>query len=113
MGFSGCLSKEVHCHFRPKELAHFLLLCLPGFIVGGGGVSTFGVWYPAFWIVIMVGFFGFLEIRVMCSHCPHCAEDEKTLGCWANHGSPKLWEYRPGPISTIEKMTFFAGLAVV
>ncbi len=107
------VSKEVHCHFRPKELAHFLLICLPGFIIGGAGVLAFGIWPLAFWIAIIIGFFGFLEIRVMCSHCPHYAEDGTTLGCWANHGSPKLWKYRPGPMSAIENMTFFGGLAVV
>jgi hypothetical protein len=107
------VSKKVHCHFRPQELAHFLLICLPGFIVGGAGVLAWGVWSLVFWIAIIIGFFGFLEIRVMCSHCPHYAEDGTTLGCWANHGAPKLWKYRPGPMSLIEKMIFCGGLAVV
>ena len=107
------VSKELHCHFRPKELAHFILIWLPGFIVGGAGVLASGVWYLAFWIAAIIGFFGFLEIRVMCSHCPHYAENTTTLGCWANHGSPKLWKYRPGPMSVIEKMLFFGGLTVV
>jgi len=103
----------VHCHFRPKELAHFLLICFPGFFVGGAGVLAFGTWPLMAWIAIIIGFFGFLEIRVMCSHCPHYAEDGLTLGCWANHGSPKLWKYRPGPMSAPEKLAFFCGLAVI
>lgn len=107
------VSNEVHCHFRPKELVHFILICFPGFIVGGAGVLAFGALPLAVWVTVIVGFFGFLEIRVMCSHCPHYAEDGKTLGCWANHGSPKLWKYRPGPMSVIEKLIFFSGLAVV
>jgi hypothetical protein len=28
-------------------------------------------------------------------------EKGNTLGCSANHGSPKLWKYRPGPMSTV------------
>lgn len=107
------VSKDVHCHFRPKELAHFFLICFPGFLIGGAGVLVFGTLPLVVWIAIIVGFFGFLEIRVMCSHCPHYAEDGTTLGCWANHGSPKLWKYRPGPMSVIEKLTFFGGLVVV
>ena len=107
------VDEVVHCHFRPKELAHFLLICFPGFLVGGAGVLAFGTWPLAVWIAIIIGFFGFLEIRVMCSHCPHYAEDGLTLGCWANHGSPKLWKYRPGPMSPLEKLAFFGGLAVV
>ncbi|MCP4256003.1 MAG: hypothetical protein GY774_00580 [Planctomycetes bacterium] len=103
----------VHCHFRPKELAHFLLIVFPCFLIGGAGVLTSGVWPLAVWIAITVGFFGLLEIRVMCSHCPHYAEEGSTLGCWANHGSPKLWKYRPGPMSALEKQLFIGGLAVV
>ena len=104
---------EVHCHFRPVELVHFLLISLPGFLIGGAGVLTAGAWSLAAWIAIIVGFFGFLEIRVMCSHCPHYAEEGPTLGCWANHGSPKLWKYRPGPMSALETSLFFGGLAAV
>jgi hypothetical protein len=60
-----------------------------------------------------LGFFGFIEIRVMCSHCPHYAEEGKSLKCWANYGSPKLWKYRPGPMSAKEKTVFFGGLVAV
>ena len=62
---------------------------------------------------MIVGFFGFLEIRVMCSHCPHYAEPGYSLKCWANYGSPKLWRYRPGPMILIEKTIFFGGFIVV
>ena len=107
------VSKEVHCHFRPKELAYFLLICSPGFIVGGAGILAYGVWFLAFWIAVVFGFFGFLEIRVMCSHCPHYAEPGSSLKCWANYSSPKLWRYRPGPMSGVEKIIFFAGLITI
>jgi hypothetical protein len=26
------------------------------------------------WIATFVAYFGFIEIRVLCSHCPHYAE---------------------------------------
>ena len=111
---TGCpVKNSVHCHFRPKELIHFLLISFPGFLVGGAGIVTFGIWSLAIWISIIIGFFGFLEIRVMCTHCPHYAENGKTLGCWANHGSPKIWKYRPGPMSASENLLFFGGLSVV
>lgn len=61
----------------------------------------------------MIAFFGFIEIRVMCSHCPHYAESPTSLKCWANYGSPKLWQYRPGPMSLVEKAVFFIGFAIV
>jgi hypothetical protein len=107
------VADSIHCHFRPAELAHFLLICMPTFLVGGAAVLGAGLMPLALWIAVCVGFFGFLEIRVMCSHCPHYAEEGSTLKCWANHGSPKLWKYRPGPMSTTEKVLFYAGLVAV
>jgi hypothetical protein len=114
---SGCtdcpVAGSVHCHFRPAELVHFLLISLPTFLVGGAGVLSAG-WLPlAVWVAVIVGFFGFVEIRVLCSHCPHYAEEGSSLKCWANHGSPKLWKYRPGPMSSAEKTVLLAGFAVV
>jgi hypothetical protein len=62
---------------------------------------------------MVVGYFGFIEIRVMCSHCPHYAEPGSSLKCWANYGSPKIWKYRPGPMTLIEKIVFLGGFIVV
>ncbi len=106
------VSAKVHCHFRPKDLIHFLLISFPGFIIGGAVIFAFNQWLVAMYIAIIIGFFGFLEIRVMCSHCPHYAEEGLTLSCWANHGSPKLWKYRPGPMTKSEIFLFFAGLVI-
>ncbi|MBW2053654.1 MAG: hypothetical protein JRG97_00420 [Deltaproteobacteria bacterium] len=109
-----CAVKEaVHCHFRPKDLLHFLSIALPPFLLGGAGIYFISWWLLALWIALIIGFFGFLEIRVMCSHCPHYAEPGGSLKCWANYGSPKLWKYRPGPMSFMEKFLFFAGFAVI
>jgi hypothetical protein len=49
----------------------------------------------------------------MCSHCPHYAEPGKSLQCWANYGSPRLWKYRPGPMTGTEKFVFEAGLLLI
>ena len=65
------------------------------------------------WLILIIGYFGFVEIRVMCSHCPHYAEEGSTLKCWANYGSPKIWKYRPGPMTYWEKVMFFVGFALV
>lgn len=111
---AGCnVADSIHCHFNREDLVHFYLICMPGFLVGGAGILAFGVAPLILWIGILLAFFGFIEIRVMCSHCPHYAEEGPTLQCWANYGSPKLWRYRPGPMSTAENFVFFAGLAVV
>ncbi len=111
---SGCgVEDKIHCHFQPLDLFHFLLLCLPGFLLGGNAVRGLGGIWLILWIGIIILYFGFIEIRVMCSHCPHYAEEGRTLSCWANHGSPKLWKYNPGPMSITEKIIFLGGFGVV
>ncbi|MHC4597658.1 MAG: hypothetical protein ACYS47_01505 [Planctomycetota bacterium] len=107
------VANVVHCHFRLRDLTHFLLVWVPGFVVGAAGLLAFGAGPLAVWIALILGFFCVVEIRVLCSHCPHYAEDSPTLSCWANHGVPKLWKYRPGPTSTVEKAVFLGGLALV
>jgi hypothetical protein len=95
------------------DLAHFLIICLPGFLLAGAAILGQSGWWFVLWLAIVVTYFGLVEIRVMCSHCPHYAEQGSTLSCWANHGSPKLWKYRPGPMSSMEKLVFFGGFLAV
>jgi hypothetical protein len=110
----GCaVHKSLHCHFKPIDLIHFLFISIPIFLLGGAGVYHVSGWLLLLWMCMIIGFFAFLEIRVMCSHCPHYAEPGNTLKCWANYGIPKVWEYRPGPMSFMEKLAFFAGLSVI
>ncbi len=111
---TGCeVRQKVHCHFGAGDLAHFLLTVIPPFLLAGAGVVSVGWWWLAPWLIAIVGYFGFLEIRVMCSHCPHYAEQSASLKCWANYGSPKLWKYRPGPMSGMETFWFIGGFVVI
>ncbi len=107
------VSKDVHCHFHGRDLAAFLFAGLPMVIVGVAGVVQINAWWLVPWLLIIFAYFGFVEIRVMCSHCPHYAEPGKSLQCWANYGSPRLWKYRPGPMTTTEKTVFITGLVLV
>ena len=110
----GCAVRDiVHCHFRPGDLIHFLCIVLPSFLVGGAGIYRVSGWLLGLWILLIIGYFGFLEIRVMCSHCPHYAEPGGCLKCWANYGAPKLWKYRPGPMSFMETLLFLGGFVVI
>jgi hypothetical protein len=110
----GCpVQGTLHCHFQARDLAHFSLIASPSFLLGGAGILHVGLWSLVPWVVIVLGYFGLQEVRVMCSHCPHYAEPGSSLKCWANYGSPKLWKYRPGPMSRIEKALFLGGFAAV
>lgn len=104
---------KLHCHFKLKDWVHFLLIAFPPFLLGGAGIWHVTGWLLIPWIIFVVAFFGFIEIRVMCSHCPHYAESDQYLKCWANYGSPKLWKYRPGPMTIIETIVFFGGFTIV
>ncbi|MCK4813252.1 MAG: hypothetical protein KAT14_04870 [Candidatus Marinimicrobia bacterium] len=102
------------CHFTGKRLGLFLLMFLPLFGLAGYALFTYHIWIFAAWLVFVFVFFGLIEIRVMCSHCPHYAElGLKTLKCWVNYGSPKLWKYRPGPMSPMETIVFFLGFILI
>jgi hypothetical protein len=110
----GCpVRKDVHCHFRGRDLVAFMLAFFPCLIIGGAGIVRISAWWLAPWLIMSLGYFGLVEIRVMCSHCPHYAEPGKSLQCWANYGSPRLWKYRPGPMTTMEKIVFEAGLLLI
>ena len=108
------LATRINCHFNFVQLARFYLIILPLFGLGGYLLYSFTPAALWGWIGYMVLYFGLIEIRVMCSHCPHYGETSgRTLTCWANYGAPKLWRYRPGPMSLWEKGIFLGGLATV
>ena len=71
----------LHCHFKLRDLIHFLLIAFPAFLLGGSGIYHVNGWMLIPWLILILGYFGFIEIRVMCSHCPHYAEEGGSLKC--------------------------------
>jgi hypothetical protein len=111
----GCpLQQSLTCHFNGRLLLRFFAIAFPPFILGGIGIVRISTWLLLPWIVLLISYFGLIEIRVMCSHCPHYAQPGTTsLQCWANYGSPKLWKFRPGPLNRMERSVFFVGLIII
>jgi hypothetical protein len=111
----GCpVRAELYCHFGARDLLRFMVIAVPPFVAGGIGMALVNALFLIPWVAVCAAYFGFVEIRVMCSHCPHYAEPgTRSLRCWANYGSPKLWRYRPGPMTRGEKLTVIGGLAVI
>ncbi len=108
------LNDKVVCHFNSNQLYRFLSVALIVALVGAYGVYRFSLWALIVQIGLYLLYFGFVEIRVMCSHCPHYGEPKtKSLQCWANYGSPKIWKYSPGPMNKIEKAVFLLGMAII
>jgi len=104
---------KVHCHFAQHDLTSFLLSVAPSFLLAGAGIVLVSAWWLIPWIAFILAFFGAIEIRVLCAHCPHYAEPGKSLQCWANYGSPRLWKFRPGPMALWEKIVLFGGFALI
>lgn len=97
-----------------SQLIKFFLFALPAFIIAGIGLFQRNPVLIIPYALMAVSYFGFIEIKTMCSHCPHYAEpDLRALKCWANYGSPKIWRYKPGPMSLLEKIIFFTGLVLI
>lgn len=107
------IHKSLNCHFSFKQLLHFYAIVLPTFLLGGAGIYNASERSLVLWIFMSAAFFLIIENRVMCSHCPHYAEPGASLKCWANYGIIKIFKYRPGPMSLLEKTIFLSGFTIV
>jgi len=100
------------CRMNYADLIQFILLTFNIFIpaiIGMilGGYAAYLIGYAVFWVF----FFGFFEIRILCSHCPFYAEKGFILHCPANYGLPKFWKYHPEPMNWLEKVALLMGIA--
>lgn len=110
---SGCVDCELqgklNCRWDSKLLKFFLWNQAPSLVMAFLGLTLIGVLTRTWWPLIVYGAACVLlwvlgvETRLLCTHCPFYAEDSKTLHCYALHGSPKIWRYRPGPMNRVEK----------
>ena len=87
-----------------------IFVMIPG--IFGLIVSGYG-WYILGWIGFAMFFFNVWEIKILCTHCPYYAENEKTLKCNANYGSLKLWKYNPKPMNLFEKVQLIIGFIIL
>jgi len=108
------ITGQLKCRFRTEELVQFLALFACFFIPALVGMTAGGYgWYLTGWFAFMIVFFGFWEIRILCSHCPYYAEEGRVLHCIANYGCPKIWKYRPGPMTKPERVQLFCGFLIL
>ncbi len=107
------IDNNLCCHFNVKQLILFYLIVLPVYIIGGVGIYNQSTLFLLIWIIGGFLFVIIFQIRVMCSHCPHYAEPDTFLKCWALYGTPKLWKFRPGPMTVLEKFIFIGGHLII
>jgi hypothetical protein len=71
------------------------------------GIGVFVLTYLVFTLV----YFIFIEMYVLCSHCPYYSRKGKLLYCQSSkHGMPKIWKYKPGPLKNWEKAVTLLGM---
>ena len=105
---------RLKCRYSSGDLLHFLGLFLSFLLPALIGMMLSGCgWYLLGWVGLAIIFFGFWEIRILCSHCPYYAEKGVTLHCIANYGCPKFWKYHPEPISNSEKIQLVIGFIIM
>ncbi len=107
------IQAKVNCKFNFTQLLKFYGISLPSFILAGLFLYNYQVTALKTWYLIIGLFFLVVEIRVLCSHCPHYEKSSYFLSCWANYGAPKLWRYRPGPMNILEKLILIVGFIIV
>jgi len=104
---------KITCHFKILQLLRFYAIASPSFILGGIGLYNYSLISFVIWFLIIGLFFLFIGIRVLCTHCPHYSESSYFLRCWVNYGLPKLWNYRPWPMSILEKIILISGFSII
>jgi len=118
-GCNSCVLKnKLDCHFNLFKLLRFILWFFLIIITGSLALilNEFIMEFIIFLILLItfsIIFFEFWEIRILCSHCPFYAEEEKTLKCYGNYGSLKLWKYHPEPMSQSEKIQLYVGFLIL
>lgn len=99
---------KIACKFDIRAKNAFTSAGMPAAIIPITGFILIGLFSGSWWILVayiayFVIMFNVFEIRFLCSHCPYYPDNNRTLKCPGNYGSPKLWKYHPEPMNRFEK----------
>jgi len=106
---------QLRCKWQWRLLVAFFMLYLPFLVSGWFGMAMTAKFSGAWWYMVVyfafyIVFFGFFEIRILCSHCPYYGgESGFSLRCIANNGAMKLWKYHPEPMNRFERTSLVIG----
>ena len=102
------LNGQLICRFEKSFVCKFVItntfyriIAILNLIFAGIILNQMWIVYTYFVIVLLIFFI--IEPRLLCTHCPYYEKEGKFLKCWALRGMPKLWKYRPQPITKVEK----------
>lgn len=102
------LDAHLSCRWNKNTLGLFMGIGISPFMITLFGFVVLGLmklswWWLIGYVLYFIVFFGILEARFLCSHCPFYARGGKTLKCLGNNGNYKFWKYHPEPINGFEK----------
>jgi len=114
---------KLMCKFDIKDTIYFMIPVLSTWVVWvigilhgfiSGRLNTLQlIFIFSSYIGYLVFFFQVWENKILCSHCPYYAfEDKKKVKCYANYGIYKAWKYDPAPMSRSEKIQFIIGISI-
>ncbi|MBU2551715.1 MAG: hypothetical protein KKB20_25105 [Proteobacteria bacterium] len=111
----GCaLRDRLLCRAGPADLLDFGVLFVGWAIPFFYGLVHGGHWIGlVIWIVLAASFFLYGEAFLLCRHCPHYAEEGRSLTCHANYGLPKLPRLDPRPMNRFEQALWLGWVAVL
>jgi hypothetical protein len=107
------IREKVSCHFSIAHLLRFYFIILPSFIIAAINMLWYSNVVLYIWVVFTGLFFLIVQIRILCTHCPHYKESSLFLKCWANRWIPKFWKYQPGPMNVNEKSIMIGGFTII
>jgi hypothetical protein len=106
---------KLNCKWEAKMIVAFFMIYFPFLVSGWFGMAMVAKFSGAWWYLVVYGafyifFFGFFEIRILCSHCPYYGgESGFSLKCLANNGAMRLWKYHPEPMNSFERASLVVG----
>jgi hypothetical protein len=107
------LQGKLECRFRFRHLLLFWVLFLVYFIPAFAGMIRSGLGaYLWGWLAWSIFFFGYWELRILCSHCPYYAQQGRVLRCIANYGLVKTVRPDLRPVTRSEQIHFLVGVAI-
>lgn len=117
---SDCIECEgvdnLHCKWDKKRVLRFYAIYLLFTIPSWYGLYLLKRWagkgvFALTYLVFTIAYFIFIEMYVLCSHCPYYSKKGKILYCQSSkHGMPKIWKYKPGPLKKWEKIATLLGM---
>ncbi len=100
------------CHVTPNDLLRMFLIACPAVVLGGAGIYHVNGWLLLPWLIILVGFFGLVEMRRAAAHQVSVAGKGHALRVYANDGVSKRAPDRMVPPIPLQKAFYITGFAV-